>query len=105
MTVHDSACLMGVPPFIVGPQSTVYLSLLSTLPALCQTKHWGPEIVSLPKTFVFHSLAFSLSVKRRCLQVSCQGRPRGSLAGCGELRACLGTGEPRRARQRVTLML
>ena len=50
--------------------------------------------------FFFFFIFSFLSVKQRCLQVWCQGRPRGSLAGCGGPRGRLGTRESRRARQR-----
>ena len=89
--VRDIAYLLGVPPSLWGTKSAVYPPLLAL-----------DSFVSL----LFLVLVFSfLSVKRRCLQVWCQGRPRGSLAGCGGPRGRLGTRESRRARQRVTLIL
>ena len=56
MTVHDSAYLIGVHPSLWGTHSTVYPPLLALDPLL--NKALGPEIASLPKSFVFHSLLF-----------------------------------------------
>ena len=82
VTVHT---YWGSPIHRRGPNLlSIPLSLLSALPTLRETQHWGPETASLPKLlFLFFFIFSFLSVKRRYLQVWCQGRPRGSLAGCG----------------------
>ena len=100
LVVRDSAsqCIInGGPPFIVG--DPIYCLPPSPCSRLCppsvKQSIGGLRLRHFQKLLLFFRCLFSLSVKRRCLQVWCQGRPRGSLAGRGTI-------ESRRERQRVT---
>ena len=83
MTVHDSASFMGGPPALWGTQFTVHpppLALDTAYPLLNKGGLGAWDCVASKNCCSSFFTFFFRSVKRRCL---CQGRPRGSLCGCG----------------------